>query len=224
MSRIKELVEEFRLVFSGRGSILDSVLPAIIFLVVNTVSGFQAAMWSSMIVGFILMVTRLITGQSWKYALGGIAGAGVAIGLVLILERSEAYFLPTLVSSGLTVFVLAGSLIFKRALAAYSSHITRGWELQWYWHEKVYPAYREVTLFWLLYSLGKLIFQIYFYIRGEIDTLTWLNTLLGWPALILILAGSYLFGLWRLKELHGPSVEEFMDNKQPPWQSQQRGF
>ena len=35
---------------------------------------------------------------------------------------------------------------------------------------------------------------------------------------------SYIYGSWRLKNLGGPSVEEFNENKLPPWEGQIRGF
>lgn len=224
MARIKELVEEFKLVFTGRGGFIDTVLPPLLFLIVNAIFGFTAAMWASLGLGAALTFIRLIRKQSWTYALGGIGGAGLAVGLVLLFERSEVYFLPTLVSSAFTVIALLVSLLLKKALAAYSSHISRGWPIEWYWHERVYPAYKEVTVGWLLYSVVKLVFQVVFFMQGELSSLTWLNTLLGWPALVLVLAGSYVYGLKRLSALKGPSVEEFIAQKEPPWEGQQRGF
>jgi hypothetical protein len=38
------------------------------------------------------------------------------------------------------------------------------------------------------------------------------------------LIASYLYGTWRLRNLGGPSVEEFKSGAEPPWEGQQRGF
>ena len=46
----------------------------------------------------------------------------------------------------------------------------------------------------------------------------------GKTLLILLLVASYLYGLWRLQRLNGPSVEEFRSGAEPPWQGQKRGF
>jgi hypothetical protein len=48
--------------------------------------------------------------------------------------------------------------------------------------------------------------------------------LLGWHFTVILLVISYLYGLWRLSQLKGPSIEEFKAGKQPPWQGQKRGF
>ncbi len=60
MARIKELVEEFRLVFTGRGGFIDTVLPPLLFLIVNAIFGFTAAMWASLGLGAALTFIRLI--------------------------------------------------------------------------------------------------------------------------------------------------------------------
>ncbi|MBT7073025.1 MAG: hypothetical protein HN975_19285, partial [Anaerolineae bacterium] len=43
------------------------------------------------------------------------------------------------------------SLLFGRPLTAWSSFITRRWDLAWYWHPRVRPAYTETTLLWTLF-------------------------------------------------------------------------
>jgi hypothetical protein len=50
------------------------------------------------------------------------------------------------------------------------------------------------------------------------------TTLGGWPTTIVLLVFSYLYGTWRLRQLRGPSVEEFEAGAEAPWQGQQRGF
>jgi len=39
-----------------------------------------------------------------------------------------------------------------------------------------------------------------------------------------LLVVSYLYGIWRLGNLEGPSVEEFKLGQEPPWEGQKRGF
>lgn len=224
MNKRRELLEELRLVFSGRNSILDSVLPPLLFVLVNALFGLTEALWAAFGGSLMFVLLRLVRHEQLKFALLGAGAIALAAGLALLLKRAQAFFLPSLVNGALTVLVLLLSLIFRRPAVAFTSYLTRRWPLGWYWHERVRPAYSEVTAIWAVYSAVKLAFQYYFYQQGQANALAVFNLVSGWPALIVLLVVSYLYGLKRLKQLGGPSVEEFKNNTPPPWQGQQRGF
>ncbi len=44
---------------------------------------------------------------------------------------------------------------------------------------------------------------------GDVDSLGLVRLFLGWPFTVVLLIFTYLYGLWRLRNLGGPSVEEF---------------
>ena len=77
---------------------------------------------------------------------------------------------------------------------------------------------------WLLFIAGRLIIQVWLFQQGQTGQLAWANTLLGWPVTILVLVVSYIYGIWRLRKLGGPGVEEFQEGQEPPWKGQTRGF
>jgi hypothetical protein len=158
------------------------------------------------------------------YALAGIGSVGLAIAIVWLLGRAEGYFLPSLVSGGMTVALALVSLIIRRPFVAWTSFIARRWPLDWYWHPRVRPAYTEVTIAWTVFFIARLLWQVSLFREQAADQLALINALLGWPALIVLLILSYLYGTWRLKNLKGPGVEDFKKQTQPPWQGQQRGF
>ena len=220
----QEILEEFKTVFSGKNTILDSVIPPLLFLVINAVLGFQAAMYSALGCGAVISLLRLLRKEKILYALGGIGAALLAIGLRYLLNSTTAFFLPTLINGGLTTLVLLVSILIKRPAVAFTSHITRRWPLHWYWHERVRPAYSEVTAIWVIFSAVKLLIQYWLYSQEDVNGLALFNVISGWPALILLLVFSYVYGLQRLRYLKGPSVEEFNQNAPPPWQGQLRGF
>jgi hypothetical protein len=221
--KVRELLEEFRLVL-GKGGLLDAILPPVIFLIVNSIFGFQAAMWTTLGLAGVIAGLRLWRGQSLLYALGGIGSVGLAIGIVWFLGRAEGYFLPNLVSGALTLALSLISLILRRPLVAWTSFIARRWPMEWYWHPKVRPAYSEVTLVWTVFFAARLLWQYSLYLAQETSQLAFVNALTGWPALIVLLVFSYLYGVWRLQNLKGPSVEEFRKQTPPPWEGQKRGF
>jgi len=222
--KFRELAQEFRTVFAGRSNLADSVIPPIIFLVVNALLGFDYAMWSSLALALLITVIRLGRGQPLTYAVGGLGGVIFAILIAKLLDRAEGYFLPTIITGVLTAVICGVSIVAGRPLVAWTSHLARGWPLDWYWHPKVRPAYNEVTLAWALFFAIRLSLQISLFQGERAGVLAVINVVTGWPATIALLAISYIYGIWRLQRLRGPSVEEFKAGADPPWTGQHRGF
>jgi hypothetical protein len=225
VTKLSELRDELRTVFAGKGpGLLDAALPVIIYLLVSRLINLETGIWSALGISILFLVFRVIQGQSVVYSLVGLAGAALPAGSAYLSGGESGFFLPGLVTGSLTVVLLVGSLLVKRPLAAYSSHLTRKWPLDWYWHTKIRPAYSEVTLFWAIGFGARLGLEYWLFTAGKTISLGLVKTLLGWPYTILILILSYLYGIWRLGQLAGPSVDEFIAGSTEPWQGQQRGF
>lgn len=221
--KARELLEEFRAVLGNVG-LLDTVVPPILFLLLNGLAGFTAAMFGALGLSVLITILRLRRKQSLLYALAGMGSVGLAILMAYLFGSSEGYFLPGIVNGGLTVALTLVSLVIRKPIVAWTSYITRRWPLEWYWHERVRPAYTEVTVIWLAFFAIRLFWQVTLFQGHNVGQLALVNTLSGWPATIVLLIASYLYGVWRLGRLNGPSVEEFRHNVPPPWQSQRRGF
>jgi hypothetical protein len=222
-NKARELLDEFRTV-AGKVGLLDTILPPILFLLLNGLAGFTAAMIGSLGMAFLIAILRLRRKQSLVYALAGMGSVGLAIALALLLGRSEGFFLPGIVNGGLTIALALVSLVIRKPMVAWTSYLARRWPLDWYWHNQVRPAYTEVTVAWLLYFAAKLFWQVSLFQGNAVDKLAFVNTLTGWPATIALLIFSYLYGTWRLAQLRGPSVEEFRNGAPAPWSGQRRGF
>lgn len=223
-AKLRELVEEFRAVTAGRGNLIDATIPPFVFLVVNPLLGFDYAVYGSLLSALALGAFRLVRGQPLKYALGGLGAAVLAIAAVRLLNRAEAYFLPGFITGLLTVVACGLSVLVGRPIVALTSHLVRRWPLDWYWHPRVRPAYSEVTIAWTVYFAVKLGIQVYLFREAQTGALALVNVITGWPGTVVLLAASYLYGLWRLEHLQGPSVEEFEAGAEPPWTGQRRGF
>lgn len=222
--RLHEVVDEFRTVVARRARILDAILPPLVFLVLNALYGPAIASYGALAAAAIFSLIRLIRNQPVGYALGGLVATAIAILAARLSNQVEGYFLPSLLSGGLTFLVCLISVVLRRPLVALTSHLARGWPLDWYWHPRVRPAYSEVTLAWAVFFAFRLVVQWILFRSGGTTLVTALHVALGWPATLLLLAVSYLYGNWRLKDLSGPSVEELKGGAEPPWEGQQRGF
>ncbi len=223
-NRFRELIEEFQLVLVGRNNLLDSIIPPLGFVLVNTFFGLTYAIASSLIIAGAIVLIRFQRHQLLWNALGGIAGVAIAIAFALWFGKAQGFFVPGLITGLVTVVVCMVSVLVRRPMVAWTSFLARGWTLEWYWHPRVRPAYDEVTIGWAIFFALRLWIQFDSFEREDTLLLAASNILLNWPALIVLLAISYLYGVWRLQKLHGPSVQEFTDHGEPPWTSQRRGF
>jgi hypothetical protein len=224
MVKAREILEELRTVLAGRSSFLDSLLPPLVFVLLNVIWGVQIAIWASLGIAVLLGVYRLLRGQSLLYALGGAGGVALAAAAAFLLGRAEGFFLPTIISGVVTFLLCLVSVLVGRPLVALTSYVARRWPLNWYWHPKVRPAYSEVTWMWVMFFGLRLLLQLNLFQEAATNLLAAVQFLTGWPATIILLIVSYIYGTWRLRKLGGPSVEEFKAGAAPPWQGQQRGF
>jgi len=218
----KEILEELRLVFKGKS--VDTIVPPLVFVFVNRLFDLEIALISSVFLAFCFFLLRLYKRQSFVYALAGIAGIFLASFLAFIAENANNFFLPGIIGNGVIVVLGTLSLIIRKPMAAYASHLTRNWPLDWFWRRDVYPAYKEVTISWVIFFLIRTILETYLYLNATPEILAWAEIFLGLPITLLILVFSYVYGIWRLKTLNGPGVDEFMEGKEPPFKGQTRGF
>jgi hypothetical protein len=206
------------------GKTIDALLPPLVFVLVNGGFGLDIAAVTAVVFALLLGAVRLLLRQTFSYAMGGLAAVILASGLAYLTRSASSYFIPAIISSGMLLALVVISLLAGKPLAAWASHLTRGWPLNWFWRKDIKPAYREVTWFWCAFLLMRLVVQVVLFQTGDATLMAWVNTLLGWPVTIVVLIITYLYGIWRLRQLGGPGVDEFRAGKEPPWQGQTRGF
>lgn len=225
MSKFKELQEELTAVLTGRGArLLDSFFPLLVFLIANSFLGVNDALLGSLGVAGLFALYRIFQRDSLVYSLGGLGGVLLAAVFINISGSETGYFFPGLISGAITVILCVVTVVLNRPLVAWTSFITRRWPLEWYWHPQVLPAYNEVTIMWGVVFAARLALEFWFFQREALSALGVVRVFLGWPLTVILLIVSYLFGLWRLGQLEGPSIEEFEAKADPPWIGQTRGF
>jgi hypothetical protein len=223
-SKTREVLDEFRSVVLGRAQLLDAVLPPVVFLAVGALATTEAAMLAAVIAGAIFVIVRAVRRQPVTYALLGLGGSALAFLAARWLQRSEVFFLPDLVTHAGLAAVCLISVAVRRPLVAWTSRLVRRWPPTWYWHPRVLPAYQEVTLAWGAFFLLQALVQWTLIQQQQVTWLAAASLLNGWPATVVLLIGTYLYGTWRLARLGGPSVAEFEAGSPPPWTGQRRGF
>jgi intracellular septation protein A len=222
MNKGKEILEELTSVLSGKT--LDAILPPLIFVIVNSMFGLTTAIIVALVLSSTFGIVRLVRKQSGLYALFGTMGILLAGGFAYLADNATNYFLPGIVTNAFVLILSVITLILDKPLAAYASHLTRGWKLDWFWRKDVKPAYREVTIMWSIFFLVRTIIQVTLFLSNNVDALVWANTIMGLPVTVTVLVLSYVYGIWRLRNLKGPGIDEYMENKTAPFRGQTRGF
>ena len=128
MDKLNELLDEIKLVFSGRGpGIIDVLIPLLSYIIASRFLELNTAVIVSMAAAGGLILFRVVSKQSPTYAVGG-AGSALLAALFSYLSGSAGgFYLPGMISGGLTVLACMVSVILKRPAAAYSSMLTRRW-------------------------------------------------------------------------------------------------
>ncbi|MDH8678741.1 DUF3159 domain-containing protein [Fusibacter bizertensis] len=222
MNKGKEILEELRSVISGKT--LDALIPPVVFLIASSYLEVKLAAIISVGVSLAIGLIRAILKQPLGYAFGGFVGVSIAGGFAYLGGNVSNYYIPKMIGSLSFVIVALGSVLIKKPMAAWVSHLTRGWNIKWFWRADVRPAYMEVTLFWTVFAGLKLFLVTTLYLKEDIAGLFFINSILGMPANIFVLTVSYIYGIWRLHHLKGPGIDEFEIDKEPPWKGQTRGF
>ena len=166
----------------------------------------------------------LVRKQSLLYALAGVGSVAVAIGIAWFLGKSEGFFLPGLISGSMTLLLTIVSLVIRRPMVAWTSYIARRWPLDWYWHPQVRPAYSEVTFAWALFFAARLLLQFSLFENKNVNSLAVTNFITGWPATILLLVFSYLYGTGGLRNCAVPAWKNFATTPQPRGKVNGAGF
>ncbi|WP_034551621.1 DUF3159 domain-containing protein [Carnobacterium funditum] len=219
---VKDIGDELKHFLSGKT--IDAVIPPIIYVIGNNLFGLKEGIILALSIASILALFRFLKKEKILYALGGIAGVALASGFALIADEAANYFVPKIIGSGGLFLVSIISVFVGKPLAAILSHLSRGWHFDWFLRDDIKPAYREVTVVWAILFLGRMILQIFLYNRGNLTELGWASILLGFPATLTVLILTLIYGVWRLKRLGGPGIDEFQEGKNPPWEGQKKGF
>ena len=219
-----EIRAELRDLVSGGVAIADGVAPPLLFVVADAMSGVTTA--TVVGIGSALMITawRLARNRGVRFALAGLLGTAFAATVALRSGSPGVFFLPGIISGSVTSLVIVLSIAARRPFVAWTSRLTRGWPLGWYWHPYVRPAYTRTSWIWAMFFAMRAFIQWRFYVAGDTVALGVARVVLGWPALLVLLISTYVLGRRWLVQLRGPSVDEYQAGSNQPWERQTRGF
>jgi len=221
MKIVKDIISELQMVLTGKT--IDAIIPPTVFVITNAWLGETNAVLVAVAVSILFLLLRIRRGQSIWYAITGLGGTLFAASLA-ILGGAANFFIPGMITSMSVAIASIISNLLKKPLTAYVSHITRGWTLSWFWRPDIRPAYIETTWLWAVFFMVRFGLQLSAFLSGDLAEVAIINLALGLPGLVLLLVMTYGWGIYRLKQLKGPGIDEYDKQLPPPWRGQTKGF
>jgi len=224
MSTTAEIRAELNGLVFGRVSVADGVVPPLLFVLANGTWGLSAATVAGVGAAAAITLWRLLRGRRIRFAVSGLFGTVLAALLALRSGSAGDFFLPGIISGAATTLAIMLSIGVRKPFVAWTSWLTRGWPLEWYWHPRIRPAYTRASWIWAGFFLARTVVQWQLYLNGDSGGLTIVRVALGWPALLALLIMTYVMGRRWLTDLGGPPVDEFESGSDGPWEGQAVGF
>lgn len=104
------------LAIGGKRGLVDSGLPAAVFVLVYGWLGLRPAVGVALGLGGVLLGVRLVRREPARYALNGFFGIAISALVALRLGRAEGFFLPGIVVNAAYAAAFLGSMALRRPL------------------------------------------------------------------------------------------------------------
>lgn len=219
---IKDIFEEFSLIVKSQS--VDAMIPPLIFMILNTQVRLEFSIGISTFTAFAFLFYRAYKKQTILYTFVGTILLVIASLLSLVSQNASNFYIPNILTHGLILLFSIGSLFIQKPLSIYVSHLSRGWPLKWYFRQDIYPAYYIVTVMWVFLFLLSVTFQVISYLYLDFSVMAYVSNLFSLPFTIFTLVITYVVGIYVLKKLKGPSIQEYNQGKEGPYIGQVKGF
>jgi hypothetical protein len=174
----------------GPLGMVESALPAVVFVAVYSLSGSNTNLSAIVAVGLALVLTvaRLVRRESPQHALSGLVGVAFAAFIAARSGRAEDFFLPGLLANAVYASAFIASIAVRRPLVGIIVGALDGEGQAWRDHPDRLRAFTRASWLWAGIFLTRLAVQLPLYLAGAVVALGVAKTAMGLPLLAL--------GLW----------------------------
>lgn len=172
-----------------------SAVPVVVFVAANSFLSLTATIVASVAVGLAITGFRLLRGDRFSLAAGGLLGLAVAIGIVALTGSARDFFVVG-IWAYLAAFVVAlGSVLARRPLSGLVWNLVHGNTHTWRADRRVRRAHDAATLAAAAVSGARFGVQQWLYVSDETGWLGIARIAMGWP--LTILAALVVVWAWR---------------------------
>ena len=179
--------------FGGKKGLIDSGIPAVIFLVVFNVSDrLNSALFASIAISAILTIIRLARRDTIQHAVSGFIGVFICAWFANRTGNASDLYIPKLLTNlGYGTLYLVGNLVGWPILGLMLGPIL-GENLKWRNHPERKRAYTLASWLWVAMFFTRIAVQYPIYRSGNVNLLGTVNLAMGYPLFIATAYGSWM--------------------------------
>jgi len=179
--------------FGGKKGLIDSGIPAVIFLVVFNVSNrLNSALFASIAISAILTIIRLARRDTIQHAVSGFIGVLICAWFANRTGNASDLYIPKLLTNlGYGTLYLVGNLVGWPILGLMLGPIL-GENLKWRNHPERKRAYTLASWLWVAMFFTRIAVQYPIYRSGNVNLLGTVNLAMGYPLFIATAYGSWM--------------------------------
>jgi hypothetical protein len=173
----------------GLGGLVASVVPVIVFVLLNAVAEYIVALWAALASAVVIAVVRLVRRERLQPAVSGAIGVGVCAFIAYRVGEAKGFFLLGIWASLVYAALFAVSLLVRYPLVGVIWHGLRGDGQQgWRADRRIVRGYDVATLIWVLVFVARFVVQRWLYDNDETTALGIARLAMGLPLTVVATA------------------------------------
>lgn len=169
----------------GKKGLLDSGLPALIFLVIfNVTKDVQQAAYGALALSLILTIVRLARRETIQHAISGVIGVAICAWLSNRTGKAEDFYLPGLWTNAIYGVVYLASIIVRWPIIGVIIGPLLEENLRWRKDPMRTKVYVKATWLWVGMFAVRLLVQYPLYVSGNVNVLGTARLVMGYPLFI----------------------------------------
>lgn len=169
----------------GKKGLLDSGLPALIFLIIfNVTKEVQQAAYGALALSLILTIIRLAKRETIQHAISGVIGVAVCAWLSNRSGKAEDFYLPGLWTNAIYGAVYLVSIVARWPIIGVIIGPLVEENFRWRKDPERTKVYVKATWLWVGMFTVRLLVQYPLYISGNVNALGTARLIMGYPLFI----------------------------------------
>jgi len=177
----------------GWRGMIDSALPALVFLIAYLVTGsdLRNALIAAVVVGAVVAVIRLVRRESLQQVLAGFAGVAISAFVASRTGQASDFYLPGILTNAAYGVALLVSILVGWPLIGVAAGYLTGDGTAWRSDSPTRRAYAASTWIWVGLFALRLVVQVPLYLMQNVAALGIAKVVMGWPLYLLCVYLTY---------------------------------